>query len=103
MKSIQPRVITRSDPRKVEIEWTDGHKTVYETWMLRAICPCAHCVDELSGERRHDPQSVPHDLLHEDVSLVGSYALTIRFADAHQTGIFPFRMLREYDPDESSE
>ena len=28
----------------------------------------------------------------------GNYALALRFSDGHETGIFPFRFLRENDP-----
>ena len=41
---------------------------------------------------------VPGDLVHSDVRLVGNYGLAIRFADGHDTGIFPFRFLRDRDP-----
>lgn len=94
----QPRVIRRSEPTRVEIEWTDGHRTVYPTRMLRGMCPCAACVDELTGVRRHDPTSVPEGLTHRDVALVGNYAIAIHFSDGHHTGIYPFAMLRANDP-----
>lgn len=102
MTSAQPRVITKSDPQFVRVEWADGHETEYRAWQLRAICPCAHCVDENTGIRVHDPESVPHDLVTSDVALVGNYAITIRFSDGHHTGIYPFPMLRENDPAESA-
>ena len=94
----QPRTITRSDPTQLVIEWADGHTTRYRTSELRSLCPCAACVDELTGVRTHDPASVAEDLPHKDVQLVGNYALTVYFGDGHNTGIFPFRMLRENDP-----
>ena len=98
MSEVRPRVIVKQDPARLDIEWWDGHRTAYTTAQLRRLCPCARCVDELSGVRRLDPASVPSDLVHEDVRLVGNYALAIRFADGHDTGIFPFRYLREHDP-----
>ena len=90
MVSIQPQVITRSDPSKIVIEWADGHETTYRTAELRAICPCANCVDEVSGVRTHDPESVPAELTHRDVQLVGNYAISLVFSDGHQTGIYTF-------------
>jgi len=93
-----PRTITRSDPTRIEIEWADAHTTTYTPAQLRGLCPCAQCVDEVSGVRTHDPASVPADLTQSGVELVGNYAITIRFSDGHQTGIYPFRMLRENDP-----
>ena len=98
MTSFDPRVITKSDPTRVAIEWHDDHSTVYTARELRQLCPCASCVDELTGRRTHDAASVPGDLVTQDVALVGNYAITIRFSDGHQTGIYPFRMLRENDP-----
>lgn len=91
-----PRTITRSDPTQVVIEWDDGDETRFTAAELRSICPCAQCVDELTGIRRHDPDSVPEALVHEDVRLVGNYAITLRFSDGHSTGIFPFTMLRDH-------
>lgn len=96
--STTPRVIVRSDPALIDIEWSDGHRTRYSAAELRGLCPCAHCVDELSGIRRHDPATVPADLVHEDVRMVGNYAITLRFSDGHHTGIYPFRLLRACDP-----
>ena len=46
----------------------------------------------------HDPASVPRELTHTDVRLVGNYAISIRFADGHDTGIYTYQMLRERDP-----
>jgi DUF971 family protein len=92
----QPRRITRSDPSRIEFEWDNGQKTVLSAAELRSICPCASCVDELSRIRRHDPTSVPLDLVHREVRLVGNYALTMGFSDGHMTGIYPFPMLWEH-------
>ena len=95
--SVQPKVITKSHPDRLVIEWADGHQTDYTIARLRGLCPCAACVDELTGVRRHDPATVPEDLEHQGVELVGLYALAIRFGDGHDTGIFPFTFLREND------
>jgi DUF971 family protein len=92
-------VITRSDPAALTIEWADGHTSRYSTAELRGLCPCARCVNELTGVRMHDPAKVPAELTHQDVRMVGNYALALRFADGHDTGIFPFRFLRSNDPE----
>lgn len=98
MDAYQPTVITRSDPSRLVIEWADGARTEYATARLRGLCPCARCVDEVTGVRVHDPSSVSDGLTHRAVELVGNYALAIAFADGHDTGIFPFRYLRDHDP-----
>ena len=89
-----PRVITKSDPSRVVIEWADAVETTLTAPELRSICQCANCVDEVTGVRVHDPASVPAELLTEDVQLVGHYALAIRFTDGHNTGIYTYDHLR---------
>jgi len=91
----RPRVITKSDPSKLAIDWFDGGTTTLTAVELRDICPCAHCVDEHSGVRRHDPATTSADIETRNVSLVGHYALSIDFSDGHSTGIFTYKMLRE--------
>ena len=98
MTAFHLRVIQRSDPARLAIEWADGHTTVYAPAQLRRLCPCAQCVNEVTGQRMLDPATVPQDLTQGDVRLVGNYALALRFSDGHDTGIFPFRFLRENDP-----
>jgi DUF971 family protein len=98
MNPFQPLVIRRSDPAKLELEWADGHKTVYTAAQLRGVCPCAGCVNEVTGKRMHDPARVPADLTPADVRMVGNYAIALRFSDGHDTGIFPYRFLRDRDP-----
>ena len=93
----QPLRIGRRDASKVEIDWSDGHRSVYSAAQLRRLCPCALCIHELTGEALLDPASVPDDLQQAGVELVGSYAIAIRFADGHHTGIYTFPYLRGND------
>ena len=101
MASTNPLIIRRTDPAAVEIDWADGHTTRYATAELRAICPCAHCVDEMTGVRVHDPDSVAAELTHTEVKMIGNYAISLTFSDGHGTGIYPFAMLRQNDPGDS--
>ena len=95
MSSYQPKAITRSDPRRVVIDWADGERSEFTAADLRRICPCAECVSETTGIRVHDPASVPDDLEQSQLQLVGNYAISMRFSDGHSTGIFTFEYLRE--------
>ena len=36
MKNASPKVITRSDPARIEIEWADGHRTAYSAALARS-------------------------------------------------------------------
>ena len=98
MSNAEPRVITASDPARLVIDWADGERTIFSAAQLRASCPCARCVNELTGVRMHDPASVPADLAQNEARLVGNYALAFRFSDGHDTGIYPFAMLRAQPP-----
>ncbi len=91
----QPKVIERSVPGQVSIEWTDGAKSVFSAADLRKVCPCAGCVSETTGIRTHDPASVPENLEQSNLKLVGNYALDMTFSDGHSTGIFTFQFLRK--------
>lgn len=98
MTSTTPKVITRSDPTRLVVEWSDGHVTTYRACELRRLCPCAQCVHEVTGVRMLDPATVPDDLTQRDARMVGHYALTMTFSDGHHTGIFTFEFLRRHDP-----
>jgi DUF971 family protein len=94
-----PRVIKRSDPARVEIEWADGATSAFTAAQLRSLCPCARCVDELTGVRVHDPASVPAELTQTELRLVGNYAISIVYSDGHHTGIYTWPFLRDHAPD----
>ncbi|MFT4540950.1 MAG: DUF971 family protein [Planctomycetota bacterium] len=93
------RIRTREDSSRVSVEWEDGATSVYTATQLRRLCPCAQCINEMTGKAILDPTTVAEDMTHTDVQLVGQYAITIRFADGHSTGIFTFAFLRENDPE----
>ncbi len=90
---LQPKVITKSDPTRLVIEWTDGETTERSAAELRNLCPCAFCVDEHTGIQRYDTESTAADLETRNVRLVGHYALAIGFSDGHDLGIFPWQLL----------
>ena len=90
-----PTAIRQSGPRSLAITWRDGHESLYAVRDLRLACGCARCVDEWSGEERLEPGSVPDDVHPLEIQPVGRYAIQIRWSDGHDTGLYPFRRLRE--------
>lgn len=80
------------------IEWSDGVVAHYPFFYLRDVCPCAGCVDEISGEKVLDPKAIPKDIHVRNAEYVGNYALRLDWSDGHNTGIYTFRFLRQlYD------
>jgi DUF971 family protein len=88
-----PRAIERRDDG-ILIEWdTAGHQWFYPARELRLACPCAACVDEMTGRRLLDPDTVPADVRPASIGLVGAYGLKVRWSDGHDTGIYGFTRL----------
>ena len=81
---------------KLHIIWKDGTHSLYDYWELRTQCPCAECVDELSGERILDPESVTKKIEIHNSAYIGNYGLEILWSDGHRHGIFTFKALRDH-------
>jgi ATP-binding protein involved in chromosome partitioning len=96
-----PIEIRRVEGREVHVTWADGHRSVYGNKQLREACPCAGCVDELTGKRTLDPRSVRADIRADDIGLVGRYAVRFGWSDGHGTGIYTFQRLRAGCPCET--
>ena len=88
-----PYAVTREDAG-VRIEWTAGtHEGLFLARPLRLACPCAACVEEMTGRPVLNPDAVPRDVRPLRVALVGAYGLRIEWSDGHSTGIFTFERL----------
>jgi len=83
-----------SDAAALQIEWADGHTSQFTPWELRVACPCAGCVDEMTGKRTLRPEDVDPGVHPLEINYVGRYALSFRWSDGHSTGIYPFEFLR---------
>ncbi|MBI3319186.1 MAG: DUF971 domain-containing protein [Candidatus Omnitrophica bacterium] len=92
-----PIEIGRANLFDLKVKWQDGHESVYPAKHLRLDCPCAGCVDEVTGQRR-PLASVPSDVKPLGIQLVGNYAISIQWSDGHNTGIYAFDTLREMCP-----
>ena len=96
--ALLPIEIVRANQDDVKIIWQDGHESVYPARMLRLACPCAGCVDEVTGQMRLIATSVPQNVHPLKIDLIGRYAITIHWSDGHRTGIHAFDRLRKLCP-----
>jgi len=88
-----PYAINRRDDG-LRIEWDQkGHEGFFPARGLRLACPCAGCVEEMSGRPLLDPGGVPADIRPLSLALVGAYGLKIQWSDGHSTGIYTFERL----------
>ena len=76
------------------ITWSDGHHSTYSWKALRLACPCAHCRGEWPDHRSVDPAKIREDVHPMRIDRVGAYALQLTWWDGHNTGLYPFPMLR---------
>ena len=89
----KPREINRYGDHDVLIRWDTGEEAVYPAKFLREQCPCASCVDELTGERILKPSLLPILVFPKNIEPVGRYAIQIYWSDGHSTGIYTWERL----------
>ena len=90
-----------ADGTRLRVLWADGVASEYEPRLLRQRCPCAGCVDEMTGIRTLRPEAVPPGIYPEAIHYVGRYALQFVWSDGHATGIYTFEYLRRLAEEES--
>ena len=83
-----------ADGAALSIQWMDGSASILAPRLLRIRCPCARCVDEMTGQRILRPEDVAEDVYPVAIHYVGRYALQFVWSDGHSTGIYPFDYLR---------
>ena len=88
-------VVLSKDQRELTLTWTDGTSTSVSTRRLRQYCPCAGCVEEWSGKRTFEVESIPAEMKVIEVQSVGNYALSFTFGDLHNTGIYQWEFLKD--------
>jgi DUF971 family protein len=78
--------------RMTEIDWADGHKSVYPHQILRGYCPCAGCQGHTGTIELLETTDDQREL--DDIAPVGGYALCLTWFDGHSSGIYSFKYLR---------
>ncbi len=90
--------IWQVDERTLGVLWTDQKESRFDVVDLRKQCPCAVCTDEMTGKRKLVLTSIPETVRPVLIKSVGRYALSIRFGDGHDTGIYTFEYLKRLGP-----
>lgn len=86
--------IRQQDQRSIYIEWSDENKSLIDVVQLRKKCPCAVCIDEHTGAKKLDEQSIKDSIRPVRVYSIGRYAIGVHFNDGHKTGIYTYPLLR---------
>lgn len=90
-----PLTISRAGEHDIRIRWKSGEDAVYPARFLRGQCPCATCVDEMTGQRIVKESLLPILVFPKKVEPVGRYAIQIYWSDGHSTGIYTWERLYE--------
>ena len=101
MNLIPQKIRVEKSNRKLLIVWNDDHLTEINFGLLRAACPCASCRGGHENMKPEPDKDVFDNELSiskmteiEKVEMVGSYGLSIQWADGHHYGIYTWPYLR---------
>jgi Mrp family chromosome partitioning ATPase/DUF971 family protein len=95
--SIEATAIPAIEPGEegFTVVWPDGTRGFVMHHELRASCGCANCVDERTGERLLREGDIPADIRALEIEALGNYAVRISWSDGHNTGIYPWALIRK--------
>lgn len=88
--SYPTEVRRQATDRGMRVTWSDGHISDYPWNYLRGWCPCASCQGH-GGDKRYVHTDNPELV---NITVVGKYALSLVWADGHDSGIYSYRYLR---------
>jgi DUF971 family protein len=92
----------RNSDEELEIQWNDGHLSIYPLFGLRKNCPCAGCRGGHSRMGHYDRSLFfVNPNLHyevEDIKQIGNHAIQITWNDGHNTGMYQWETLRNLCP-----
>ena len=99
-----PQHLDLERTRGLTITWQDGTTSFLPVDHLRRMSPSAEA-RAIRTEMEQNPLTVlpagdGAPVQADDIELVGSYALRIRFSDGHHTGLYTWAYLRSLDPEQ---
>ncbi len=76
------------DAGLLEMHWSDGTIFKLPFKYLRGECPCAGCIDEWTGQRILDLDTIPESIQPEQLTPSGNYAIKFTWSDGHSSGLY---------------
>ncbi len=91
---MKPKQLKISEEKELIIKWEDNEESIIPLTKLRRLCPCASCITEkLHESKTFIPLFLESQTKVADLTLVGNYALQIKWKDGHSTGIYEYPYL----------
>lgn len=95
-------VEVRNSDGELQVEWKDGHRSVYPLFGLRKNCPCVECRGGHGRMGNYDRSlflvEPNRRYTVEDIRQIGNHAIRIHWSDGHSNGMYQWETLRELCP-----
>ncbi len=99
MENNYPTQIKKIDNTALRVQWSDGKVSEIALTKLRDECPCVHCKGESVLFESYIPIKTPFKAAGyyeiDKIEVMGNYAITIKWKDGHDTGIYTWDILRK--------
>ena len=69
----------------INVKWSDGTSSEIGAHKIRLECPCASCVNEITGEKMITAEMIPANIKVLGIRPVGRYGIAINFSDGTLT------------------
>lgn len=99
MENNYPTQIKKIDNTALRVQWSDGKVSEIALTKLRDECPCANCKGESVMFESYIPIKTPFKAAGyyeiDRIEVMGNYAISIKWKDGHDTGIYTWDILRK--------
>jgi DUF971 family protein len=98
MENYYPTQIKKTENNSLMVNWNDGKVTEITLTKLRDECPCVNCKGESVLFESYIPIKTPFKAAGfyeiDKLESVGNYAISVKWKDGHDTGIYSWDILR---------
>lgn len=85
--------ILPEDEKSMRLSFDNGDSFVISFLDLRFECPCATCVNEITGKRMLKREHLKPEVRPKQVEPVGRYGIKVKWSDGHSTGMYHYESL----------
>lgn len=99
MENYYPVQIKKTENNSLSVKWNDESVNEIPLIKLRDECPCVNCKGESVIFESYIPIKSPFKAAGyyeiDKIETVGNYAISIKWKDGHDTGIYSWDILRK--------
>ncbi|MFZ4591848.1 MAG: gamma-butyrobetaine hydroxylase-like domain-containing protein [Ignavibacteria bacterium] len=99
MENYYPTQLKKTENNSLSVKWNDESVTEITLTKLRDECPCVNCKGEsvifesYIPIKSHFKAAGYYEI--EKIETIGNYAISIKWKDGHDTGIYSWDILRK--------